>query len=71
VKFMNNAIGILNLTHVGQASRTVRLRKKSEMYKDMTMKESNKEVDRMIKDARVQVSLYIAKAIHAFTQGGN
>jgi hypothetical protein len=35
----------------------------------MTMKEFNKEVDRMSKDARAWVSLYIAKAIHAFVQG--
>jgi hypothetical protein len=38
------------------------------MYKDMKMKEFNKEVDRMTKDARARVSLYIAKAIHAFVQ---
>jgi hypothetical protein len=42
----------------------------SEIYKDMTMKEFNKEVDHMSKDARARVSLYIAKAIHAFVQGG-
>jgi hypothetical protein len=42
------------------------LRKESEMYKDMKIKEFNKEVDCMTKDARAQVSLYIAKAIHAF-----
>jgi hypothetical protein len=42
----------------------------SEMYKGMTMKEFNKEVDRMSMDARVQVSLYIAKTIHMFMQGG-
>jgi hypothetical protein len=40
------------------------------MYKDMKMKEFNKEVDRMTKDARARVSLYIAKAIHAFVQEG-
>jgi hypothetical protein len=40
------------------------------MYKDMTMKEFNKEVDRMTKDARARVSLYISKVIHAFVQEG-
>jgi hypothetical protein len=40
------------------------------MYKDMIMKEFNKEVDRMTKDARAPVSLYIAKAIHAFVHEG-
>jgi hypothetical protein len=34
------------------------------------MKEFNKEVDRMTKDARARVLLYIAKAIHAFVQEG-
>jgi hypothetical protein len=65
-----STIGILDLTCVNQASHTVNLRKDSEMYKDMTMKEVNKEVDRMSNDARAWVSLYIAKAIHAFMQGG-
>jgi hypothetical protein len=65
-----STIGILDLTCVNQASHTVNLRKDSEMYKDMTMKEFNKEVDRMSNDARAWVSLYIAKAIHAFMQGG-
>jgi autotransporter adhesin len=40
------------------------------MYKDMTMKEFNKGIDRVSKDARAQVSMYIAKATHAFMQGG-
>jgi hypothetical protein len=40
------------------------------MYNDMKIKEFNKEVDRMIKDTRAWVSLYIAKAIHAFVQEG-
>jgi hypothetical protein len=65
-----NTIEILDLTHVSQASHTVTLRKKSEMYKDMTMKEFNKEADHMSKDARVWVLLYIAKAIHTFVLGG-
>jgi hypothetical protein len=38
------------------------------MYKDIKMKEFNKEVDRMTKDIRAWVSLYIAKVIHAFVQ---
>jgi hypothetical protein len=63
-----STIGILDPTRVNQASQTVNLRKESEMYKDMKMKEFNKEVDRMTKGARVRVSLYIAKVIHAFVQ---
>jgi hypothetical protein len=46
------------------------LRKESEIYKDMTMKEFNKEVVSMSKDARARVSLYIAKAMHVFVEGG-
>jgi hypothetical protein len=63
-------IRILEPKCVSQASHTVTLRNESDMYKDMTMKEFNKEVDRMSKDARAWVSLYIAKEIHAFIQGG-
>jgi hypothetical protein len=50
-----STIGILDPTHVNQASHTLNLRKDSQMYKDMTMKEFNKEVDRMSKDERVRV----------------
>jgi hypothetical protein len=77
MQFMDNVklegrstIGILDLTPVNQASHTINLRKDSEMYKDTTMKEFNKEVDHMSKDARARVSLYIDKATHAFIQGG-
>jgi hypothetical protein len=77
MQFMDNVklgdksmIGILDPTCVNLASHTVNLRKESEMYNDMTMKESNKEVASMSKDARAQVSLYIAKEIHAFVNGG-
>jgi hypothetical protein len=65
-----STIGILDPTCVSQASHTVTLRKQSEMYKDMRMAEFNKEVARMSKDVHAWVSLYIAKAIHAFVQGG-
>jgi hypothetical protein len=65
-----NTIGILNLTHVNQASHTVHLRKESDMYKDMIMKQFNKEVEDMSKNARVRVSLYIAMVMHAFVKGG-
>jgi hypothetical protein len=50
-------IRILDLTRVNQASHTVNLRKELEMYKDMTMKQFNKEVDDMSKNTRVRVSL--------------
>jgi hypothetical protein len=54
-------IRILNPTHVNQASHIVNLRKESEMYKDMTMKQFNKEVTDLCKNARAMVSLYIVK----------
>jgi hypothetical protein len=63
-------IGILDPTHVNQASHTISLRKESEMYKDMTMTMFNKEVSRMRKEALSRVALYIAKATHAFVEGG-
>jgi hypothetical protein len=64
-----STIGI-DSTRVNQESHTINLRKEIEMFKDMKMKEFNKEVDHMTKDARARVSLYIAKAIHAFVQEG-
>jgi hypothetical protein len=77
MQFMDNVklegrstIGILDLTRVNQPSHIVNLRKESEMYKDMKMKEINKEVDCITKDATARVSLYIDKAIHAFMQEG-
>jgi hypothetical protein len=63
-------IGILDPTRVNQASHTANLRKESEMYKDMTMKQFNKEVVDMSKNARAMASLYIAKAMHVFVKGG-
>jgi hypothetical protein len=64
----NSMIGILDLTRVNQASHIVKLRKDSEMYKDMTKKQFNKEVVDLSSKARVRVSLYIAKAMHAFVK---
>jgi hypothetical protein len=63
-------IGIIDLTRVNQASRTVNLRKESEMYKDMTKKQFNKEVADLSSKATVRVSLYIAKAMNAFVKDG-
>jgi hypothetical protein len=63
-------IRILDPTRVNQASHIVNLRKELEMYKDMTIKEFNKEVANMRKNVTTWVSLYIAKAMHAFVKGG-
>jgi hypothetical protein len=40
------------------------------MYKDMTKKVFNKEVFHMRKESWSWVALYIAKATHAFVEGG-
>ncbi len=40
------------------------------MYKDMTMNQFNKKVVDLSKNARARVSLYIAKAMHAFVKEG-
>jgi hypothetical protein len=61
-----STIRILDPTHVNQASHTVNLRKESDMYKDMTMN----DFSNMSKNGRVQVSLYITKAMHVFVKGG-
>jgi hypothetical protein len=63
-------IGIFDPTRVSQTSHNVILKKESKMYKDMTMTMFNKEVSRMRKDALLRVVLYIAKATHAFMEGG-
>jgi hypothetical protein len=61
-------IRILDPTHVNQASHTVKLRKESKMYNDMTKKLFNKEFVDLSSKERVRVPLYIAKAIHAFVK---
>jgi hypothetical protein len=63
-------VGILDLTRVNQASYTVSLNKKSEMYKDMSQKDFDEQVKEMSGKARTKVSLYIAHAIKAFVKEG-
>jgi hypothetical protein len=53
-----------------QASHTINLRKESNMYKDMTKKQFNKEVEELSNRARAVVSLYIAKAMNEFVKDG-
>jgi hypothetical protein len=65
-----STIRILDPTHVSQTRHNVILRKESERYKDMTMIVFNKEVSHMRKEAWSRVALYIAKATHAFMDGG-
>jgi hypothetical protein len=63
-------IEILDPARVSQTSHNIILKKESEMYKDMTMMVLNKEVSCMRKDALSPGALYIAKATHAFVEGG-
>jgi hypothetical protein len=63
-------IGILDPTCVNQASHIVNLSKELEMYKDVIKKQFNKKVADLSSKARVRVSLYIAKAMHAFVKEG-
>jgi hypothetical protein len=75
MQFMDNVklrdkskIRILDPTCVNQASHTINLRKESNMYKDMTKKQFNKEVEELSSKAWVRVSLYIAKAMNVFVK---
>ena len=65
-----STIGILDPTRVNQGSHTVVLSKDSEKYKGMTKKQFKKEVAEQSSKARAKVSLYIAKAMHAFMNDG-
>jgi hypothetical protein len=66
----HGTIGILDPTHVNQASYTVSLNKNSEMYKDMSQKDFDEQVKEMSGKARTNVSLYIAHAIKVFVKEG-
>jgi hypothetical protein len=63
-------VGILDPTHVNQASYTISLNKNFEMYKDMIQKDFDEQVKEMSGKARTKVSLYIAHTIKAFVKEG-
>jgi hypothetical protein len=63
-------IGILDPTHVSQASHTVILNKNSEMYRSMSQQDFNKQVKEQTGTARSKVALYIARAIQVFVKDG-
>jgi hypothetical protein len=65
-----STIGILDPTRVNQASHTVILNKDSEMYRDMSHDDFDKQVKELTGIARLKVVLYIDKAIKAFVNGG-
>jgi predicted nucleotidyltransferase len=61
-------IGILDLTHVNQASHTITLNKNSEMYINMSQQDFNKQVKEQTGIVRSKVAVYIARAIQAFVK---
>jgi hypothetical protein len=65
-----STIGILDLTHINQASHTIILNKNSEMYRNMSQQDFNKQVKEQTGTTRSKVALYIARAIQAFVKDG-
>jgi hypothetical protein len=65
-----STIGILDLTRVNQASHTVTLNKNSEMYRNMSQQDFNKQVKEQTGTAKSKVVVYIARAIQAFVKDG-
>jgi hypothetical protein len=63
-------IGILDLTHVNQASYTITLNKNSEMYMNMSQHDFDIQVKELTSTAKLKVALYIAKAMQAFVKNG-
>jgi hypothetical protein len=63
-------IRILDPTRVNQASHTVTLNKNSEMYRNMSQQDFNKQVKEQTGTTRSKVAVYIARVIHAFVKDG-
>jgi hypothetical protein len=63
-----STIRILDLTHVNQTSHTVTLSKNSEMYRNMSQQNFNKQVKEQTGTTRSKVAMYIAKTIQAFVK---
>jgi hypothetical protein len=63
-------IRILDPTRVNQASHTVILNKNSEMYRNMSQQDFNKQVEEQTGTTRSKVALYIARAIQVFVKDG-
>jgi hypothetical protein len=65
-----STIGILDQTHVIQASHTITLNNNSEMYRNMCQQDFNNQVKEQTSTARSKVAVYIARAIQAFVKDG-
>jgi type 1 glutamine amidotransferase len=65
-----STINILDPTRVNQASYTVTLNKNSEMYRNMSQQDFNKQVKEQTDTTKSKVAIYIARAIQAFVKDG-
>jgi hypothetical protein len=65
-----STIEILDPTRVNQASHTVILNNNSEIYRNMSQQDFNKQVKEHTDTARSKIALYIARAIQAFVKDG-
>jgi deoxyhypusine synthase len=65
-----STIRILDPTCVNQKSYTVTLNKNSEMYRNMSQQDFNKQVKEQTGTAKSKVAVYIARAIQAFVKDG-
>jgi hypothetical protein len=65
-----STIGILDPTRVNLASHTVTLNKNSEMYRNMSQQDLNKQVKEQTGTARSKVAVSIARVIQVFMKDG-
>jgi hypothetical protein len=65
-----STIGILDPTHVNQASYTITLNKNSDMYRNMSQHDFDIQVKELTGTARSKVALYIPKAMQPFVKDG-
>jgi hypothetical protein len=65
-----STIEILDPTRVNEASHTIALNKNSEMYRNMSQQDFNKQVNEQTGTVRSKVAVYIARAIQAFMKDG-
>jgi hypothetical protein len=61
-------IGILDLTRVNQASHIITLNKNSEMYRNLSQQDFNKQVKEQTGTTTSKVAVYIGRAIQAFVK---
>jgi hypothetical protein len=65
-----STIKILDSTRVNQTGHTIILNKNSEMYRNMSQQDFNKQVKEQTGTARPKIALYIARAIQDFVKDG-